>query len=288
MNNPNLERGEPLQAMSSSILNHPMPYPILTLLGQAGALLSFEGCRLCIDPYLTDSIAEHQGPRFRRLIPPPMAPSECAPIDWILLTHAHEDHTDLATLWPMLAASPTARIIAPAPCRSLLLASGISRNRLVQAPASWFTLAPGVFARAVPAAHPTLDPGIDGEPSCVGYLLRHPNGTIYHAGDTIPHPKILAEFSSGPGVDWALLPVNERNYFRDADGIIGNMTVREALEFADRIAARRVVPIHWDLFAHNSVDPKEIQLIHRLEARRFEMHLIRAGQPTLLVSSKAE
>lgn len=260
----------------------------LTFLGQAGVLLRVGKLHLCVDPYLTDSVAERFGEDLRRMVPPPAAPGELNDLDWILLTHAHLDHTDLATLLPLTTASPQARIIAPWESRDLLLAAGFPHARLLQPPPSWMALGDGLQVKAVPAAHLEPEQNAAGEWRHVGYRLRWPDASLYHAGDTIPHPVVLAELAKDSAPDWALLPVNERNYFRERRDIVGNMTVREAYEFAEVIGARRVIPLHWDLFRPNSVSREEIELIHRLQPRGFELHLLSAGDTVPLAASSLE
>lgn len=143
-------------------------------------------------------------------------------------------------------------------------------------------------ARAVPAAHLDVETHESGEWRCVGYLFRWAQGLLYHAGDTVPHKAILQALENEGAPDWALLPVNERNYFRTARGIIGNMTVREAIEFAEVIGARHFVPLHWDLFPGNSTSVDEIRLVHRQLAPRIELQLLTAGETLRLVTSPTE
>ena len=73
------------------------------------------------------------------------------------------------------------------------------------------------------------------------------------------------------GFDVAFIPVNEQNYFRARRGIIGNMSVREAFQFAEEIGARSVVPTHWDMFAANQVYQEEIELLYRLLRPGFKL-----------------
>ena len=40
---------------------------------------------------------------------------------------------------------------------------------------------------------------------------------------------------------------------------IGNMTYQEAADFAGEVMPKIVIPGHWDMFAHNSADPKEFE-----------------------------
>jgi L-ascorbate metabolism protein UlaG (beta-lactamase superfamily) len=65
-------------------------------------------------------------------------------------------------------------------------------------------------------------------------------------------------------IEIAVLPVNERNYYRDRRGIVGNMSIREAFGLAEEIGARTLVPVHWDMFAPNCVPREEIELACRL------------------------
>jgi L-ascorbate metabolism protein UlaG (beta-lactamase superfamily) len=59
-------------------------------------------------------------------------------------------------------------------------------------------------------------------------------------------------------IDIALLPVNGRDFFRDARDIVGNMNVREAVELTRRIGAHTLVPYHWDGFAGNTEQPGRV------------------------------
>jgi L-ascorbate 6-phosphate lactonase len=89
-----------------------------------------------------------------------------------------------------------------------------------------------------------------GPPRFVGYVLELNGVALYHAGDTIVTDAVR-EALAGVRVDVALLPVNGRTYFRERAGLVGNMGVRDAVALAAEIGAATLVPIHWDLFAHN-------------------------------------
>jgi L-ascorbate 6-phosphate lactonase len=56
-------------------------------------------------------------------------------------------------------------------------------------------------------------------------------------------------------IDIALVPINGRDYFREEQGIVGNLDYREAVQLVRRIGARTLVPIHWDGFAGNTERP---------------------------------
>jgi L-ascorbate 6-phosphate lactonase len=247
----------------------------LQFLGQVGLLVETGSHRILIDPYFTDSVAEQFGADLKRCVPPPYTASTCPRIDFLLLTHAHLDHTDPSTLAPLLAAQPHLQIFAPYESREIL--RDLGHNRAEVPPAAWTRLAPDLSLRAVPAAHTEIHRSPNGECRDVGYVIKLNAILVYHAGDTIPHPEIFAALRDEP-IDLALLPVNERNHYRDAQGIIGNMTLREAFQMATDLGVTTLIPTHWDMFAPNSVFPEEIELLHKLHAPPFELKILHAGQ----------
>jgi L-ascorbate metabolism protein UlaG (beta-lactamase superfamily) len=153
-----------------------------------------------------------------------------------------------------------------------MLDVGIAEARLVKAPEQWMSLAPSVRLIAVPAAHPNIERDEEGCLRYVGYVLESEGRRIYHAGDTSPATEMLARLEELTPIDTAFLPVNERNYYRETRGIIGNMTVREAFQLATDLKVRTLVPMHWDMFAPNSVYVEEIRLLYELMKPPFEMY----------------
>jgi L-ascorbate 6-phosphate lactonase len=247
----------------------------IQFLGQVGVLLELSGFKLLIDPYFTDSVTEQFGPDLARCSPLPFPPAEAPISKALLLTHAHLDHTDPATLGPLLKAQPSLRIIAPYESRQILCDLGF--NRAEAPPLEWTEIAPDLSIRAVPAAHTEIHRNSDGELRDVGYLIRLGDKTIYHAGDTIPHPEIFQALR-GDSIEFALLPVNERNFYRDAQGIIGNMTLREAFQMATDLQVQTLIPTHWDMFALNSVFPEEIELLYNLLKPPFQLKILQSGE----------
>lgn len=233
------------------------------MLGQSGCRLSFPCATVYLDPYLSNSVQELDAPDLARQVPIPFLPENVTDADWVLITHEHMDHCDPHTLPVLAAASPQTRFVGPAPViKRLLEWDGFDQKRVMVATEDWITLGPGLRLRAIPAAHPEIERDELGELMCVGYLLEYAGQRIYLAGDTFARQEIIDALVTNGPIHTAFLPVNEHNYFRGKRGIIGNMSVREAFQFADEIGVLQVVPVHWDMFALNAVDPEEIRLIY--------------------------
>lgn len=237
------------------------PIP-LRLLGQSGCRLAFPGCTVYVDPYLSHSVQALDAPDLVRLTPIPLAPREVTDADWVLITHDHIDHCDPHTLPDLAQASPAASFLGPPSVLRALAGWGIAEGRLYPAEETWSTLAPDLKVHAVPAAHPEISRDAQGRLQCVGYVLEHDGRRLYLAGDTSVRQPLLDALMPLAPIGTAILPVNEKNFFRDRRGIVGNMSVREAFQFADEIGVQNVIPVHWDMFAANAVGPDEIKAVY--------------------------
>jgi L-ascorbate 6-phosphate lactonase len=246
-------------------------------LGQTGYRIRFGRHVVVVDPYLSDSVEALAGPGARRLHRVPLEPKDATGVDLVLLTHAHQDHCDPETLKPLSEASPKARFIAPTVCHPILRSLGISEDRVQRPPVAWSETLPDLELTSIPSCHPTVRVASAGDFECVGYGLRFDGRLLYHAGDTVASDQVLQAVRVMGRPDWAFLPVNETNFFRSRADIVGNMSPREAFQFADEIGAREVVPTHWDLFPANCVPMEEIELVYRLERRRHRLRVIPIG-----------
>jgi L-ascorbate metabolism protein UlaG (beta-lactamase superfamily) len=240
-------------------------------LGQAGFRFELGEAVVYVDPYLSDSVEESEGPLFRRLVPRPLAPEQVDDADFVLITHAHMDHCDPGTLPQLAQASPSARFLGPAEVRDALLDWGVEAHRILEPVEKWQALTPELLVHPVPAAHPEPARDREGGARCLGFVLDYSGCRIYHAGDTSPSDELIEVLRSLRPLRVGLIPVNECNYFKDRVGIVGNMSVRAAFLLAREIGIETLVPIHWDMFAPNSVSREEIELLYRQLEPPFEM-----------------
>jgi L-ascorbate metabolism protein UlaG (beta-lactamase superfamily) len=225
-------------------------------LGQAGFLLEAGGARVLVDPYLSDTLAEkYRGTQFPhvRLSPPPIEPGALRDVDLVLATHAHTDHLDPGTLGPLARANPGCRFVVPAAHAALATSRGVPRERLVPASAFAPLTVAGVSVQPIPSAHEALARDASGEHLFLGYMLELGGATVYHSGDCVPYPDLLAHLGLGR-VDLALLPVNGRDAVRAASGVPGNFTLDEAMDLAAAAGFGAVVGHHFGLFDFNTID----------------------------------
>ncbi len=227
-------------------------------LGQTGLRIDANGITILIDPYLSNSVQELCSRDLARQVPIAYAPEQLRTVDWVLLTHDHIDHCDPHTIPKIAEASPQAVFVGPEPVREQLLKWKIPRKRILSPSKSFITLGPAINVAAVASAHPKIRMGRDGHPIAIGFILDIDGKRIYVAGDTAICDELLQELIYWKPIHFALLPVNEDNYFRRRAGIIGNMSIREAFGLAEEAQFANVVPVHWDMFEANSTLPEEI------------------------------
>jgi L-ascorbate metabolism protein UlaG (beta-lactamase superfamily) len=240
-------------------------------LGQSGFRFQFGDVVVYTDPYLSDHVAESEGAEMHRLFPVTIEPGAVTDADFVLISHAHLDHCDFSTVLPLARASSKCMIVCPNEVARSLKGRGISDKRLIAAREEWIGLGEGLRVMPVPAAHTEIEHDTDGLLRYVGYVIEYQGRRIYHAGDTSPAMALLERLKQLTPIDTAFLPVNERNFYRERRGIIGNMSVREAFQMATDIGVKVLVPIHWDMFAPNSVYLEEIELLYRLMQPSFDM-----------------
>ena len=241
---------EPLggRALVESIARQAIPQGAVGVwwLGQSSLVLKAAGTTIYVDPYL--QVAE------RRLTPPACAPEDVTNADLVLLTHDHGDHIDPSALPGLAAASPGARFVAPRPVAERVAGLVGSAARVVPATAAEPLVLGPVEMIPVAAKHEEFDAHATLGYPYLGYIIRIGGVTVYNAGDTIPFSG-LVETLRPFAIDLAFLPINGRDFFRTSAGTIGNLDYREAAELAVAIGVDVAVPVHYGMFAGNTVPP---------------------------------
>ena len=243
-------------------------------LGQVGFRYRFGKLVIYVDPYLSNSVEEKEDRRMCRLVPVAVRPEVISDANFLFITHAHRDHCDEDTIQAILRGSPGCRVIGPGPVCGKLREAGIPEDRLLRAGRKPLVFGDNLTVYPVPSAHPEIQAEAGGGWSAIGYVFDFQGCRFYHAGDTSLRGEVIDAVRGIGDIDTAFLPVNEKNYYKDRQGVIGNMTIREAFYLAESINARVLVPTHWDMFAINQVFPEEIELLYQRLKPDFELNIM--------------
>jgi L-ascorbate 6-phosphate lactonase len=226
-------------------------------LGQAGFAVRAGGLVLLLDPFLA--------PMAERVSPPAFDPEDAVDVDVVTCSHEHYDHLDLASLPAIARASPKARFVIPRPLVDAVAAAGVPRQRIIGAQPDERIRLDGVTLHPLPARHGVgmgdaygfgreLSGGLY---RFLGFVVDDGVARVYHAGDTIAYDG-QAERLRALDVDVALLPINGRDHFREAAGIVGNLDHREAARLAADARVDVLIPMHYDTFASNRGYPSHL------------------------------
>jgi L-ascorbate metabolism protein UlaG (beta-lactamase superfamily) len=195
----------------------------LTYVGHATVLIEIDGVRILTDPVLRTRI----GP-LRRRGPTPVA-ADLGAIDAVLISHAHPDHFDRASLLG-IAGEPV--VVVP---RGLGRAAAETGGTTRELDVDEELELGGVRITAVPARHSRWPLRREVRP--IGFLIEGSAG-LYFAGDTalFPEMRLLAGRA-----DVALLPVGRWGPPAGPE----RLTPATAVAAAQLVGARVAVPIHW-------------------------------------------
>lgn len=269
------KKDEELIAEMDSLLSDARNFH-LWWLGQSGFLLQWNGKRVLIDPYLSDSLtkkyANTDKPHVRmseRVLNPDLLKN----ISIVTSSHNHTDHLDAETLSPVLKNNPAIKFIIPEANRDFAAErvkckkeSLLGLNERQSISLDEFTF------HGIPAKHNEIERDANGNCRFMGYVIVFGKFKIYHSGDTLWFDEIV-DLLKPFAVDVAILPINGNDPERK---VAGNLDCEEAARLGKAINARRVIPCHYDMFDFNTADVNDF--INQAEKIKQPFTVLRGGQ----------
>jgi L-ascorbate metabolism protein UlaG (beta-lactamase superfamily) len=232
---------------------------IVTWLGMAGALINCRGTIIFIDPlisYGADDQTCETGNRL--LVPLPVTADKVPRADVVCYTHADSDHF----------ASKTAEIfnkrlspafVSPGPVFESLDKIGIEKSRSTKIR----DFARYSFGEAEITVTPALHNWQKVNPwkreDCCGYLIRTPDGTLWHPGDT----RLIPELEEIKNVDML---------FFDVAAVDSHLGPEGSARLAETSGARIMIAYHYGTFdlppgSYGGCDPDDaLPYIKKLKA----------------------
>ena len=238
-------------------------------LGQSGYLVQWNGCRLLIDPYLSDSLtakyANTDKPHVR-MTRRVVDPVRLRRINFITSSHAHSDHLDPQTLPALRDCEFHPIFIAPRAVREIAetrWGGDIDYGANEYEPLEFGD----VRIDPVAAAHDTIERDVHGNAKCLGYVFTLGSFRVYHSGDTVVYDGLVERLKPF-NLDLAILPIN---------GKVGNMSGCDAARLAHDIGAKLAIPCHYEMFEFNTADPRD-EFIPECERLGQPYKVLRAGE----------
>ena len=241
-------------------------------LGHATVLLNFHGTWVLTDPALEHRIGIGRGLAKlgpRRLIQPALRPSELPPLDLVLLSHAHMDHTDLGTLRRL---APDIPVVVQTGNGDL-----VRRFRRVEELA-WgeSTEIGGLRIEATQARHWGARMITDRHRGYGGYLLQKAGRTVLFAGDTA-YTDALTPLGRRSRIDLAILPIGAYDPW-----IANHASPEQAWAMFKALGAEYVLPVHHSTFrlSREPADEPVRRFLQAAGGERWRVALTEIGATT--------
>lgn len=209
----------------------------LVWLGHASFLLRLNGRTVAVDPVLSQRILG-AGQRFT---PPGL--DRLPPLDLLLISHNHYDHLDAPTVRTLRRDTP---VVAPGGLGRWFRRRGFTAVTELD---WWESVHLGALEVTFVPAHHWSRRGLFDHCATLwgGFVLTVPGGLrVYHAGDSAYGPFFASIGAWYLGIDVAMLPVGAyapRWFMRNM-----HMDPAEAVQAAQDVGARVMVPMHWGTF----------------------------------------
>jgi L-ascorbate metabolism protein UlaG (beta-lactamase superfamily) len=216
----------------------------LAWLGHATVLVNFYGVRILTDPTLYSRIGVGLGVGTLgplRLVQCALGPAEVPDVDLVLVSHAHFDHLDIASLGairgrPAAVMGPGTSDLLPMRPYSSVRELRWNESATVRTPRG------DVTVRAIEVKHWGARVRRDTWRGYTGFVVEREGRRLLIGGDTAATPVFRDHRRFGP-FDAAVMPIGAYNPW-----IANHCTPEQAVAMAAAAGARLIVPVHHQSF----------------------------------------
>ena len=220
-------------------------------LTQGSFLFEYEGCRILVDPYMSDCL-EAKG--LVRMQEYPLKLEDLNP-DLVICTHDHLDHLDPETIIKIAAQYPGCKFGGPKSSYAHFIELGVPEERCILLERNKAFSMASFDILPVYASH--------SDPDAVGLVFNCGGKKIYLTGDSLFEERLIQD--AVREVDLLLVCINGR---------LGNMPLEDALKLAEVLRPVCALPMHYGLFAENTADPVPfVEGCSKLGIKSFEMQI---------------
>jgi len=213
-------------------------------LGHATTLINFYGVKILTDPVFGDRIGVNLGVGSlgpKRYVAPALSFEELPPADVLLLSHAHMDHMDAATLGRI---SPGTFTVTARETADVFRGNGLREvSELRWGEKKIFHSAKGELEiEAFEVKHWVQRWPAGKSRGYNGYVLRREGKAVLVGGDTA-QTKLFSEIKSRGPFEAAIMPIGAYQPW-----IWNHCTPEQAVEMANLAGAKYIVPVHHQTF----------------------------------------
>lgn len=214
----------------------------VTFIGHSSFLLQMNGKNILIDPVLSKRLIV-----LRRMRRPGVAAEQMPPIDVVLLTHAHMDHLDFASLRQVIRNTRrlrgrTPEVVVPKGVEDLVARLGFAHIHEME---WWQHLRlQGLQITLTPCQHWGARMFSDTHRGYGGYVVKGGGHSVYHSGDTAYFDG-FTEVGRKLRPQVALLPIGA--YFPDTYRAV-HTNPEEAVQAFRDVGAEWMIPMHYGTF----------------------------------------
>ncbi|MDZ4131420.1 MAG: MBL fold metallo-hydrolase [Hydrogenophaga sp.] len=210
--------------------------PVITWIGHSSFLIQIGNINILTDPVFGNI------PLHKRKSPVGLTPEQLPPIDYVIISHNHRDHTDTPSLYRIQAQHDPVFLVP-----EQVNIPGINKQKIIEKTWGESITKNDVTFTFLPAYHWSGTGPRDMRKSLWGsWMITYNNHTIYFAGDSAYGKHFQDIAALWPTIDVALLPIAPGEPHEHTK--YTHMNAQEAVQAFLDLKAHTFIPMHWGTF----------------------------------------